>query len=393
MQHGRGTWRLQPIQLGIIATALGLLSASSSRAPRGAAGIAPPVTKPHISTFRVSVPMGALTAIYGNTVAWGGTEQVPRPSHLYLADIRSFHPHSLTTSARGGQFNYIQLSANWIVWIEYSSGSFSWSIRVQNRHTERRFLIDSSAHDGIPANPLLFPLLSLSGNALAWTRISCARSCAQRWTSSVHLMELPAGKDQTIYSTQSPCQQTLPWLSARLLVWDEEGTCLGHVGTDVLRFDRLSGQVRSVTLNHRSSEPTTNGSWIAWKQVKHGQERDSRMLDGDIVLENVGTGRRAIVSAQHMCNDPQSGASSCATAPKLTDSVLAWQALDGDTVEALDLVSWHHYTLARPIEGKLYHTTPGLLGFGWGKRLIWTPRKMNERTSHGTQYLAVADLP
>ena len=176
-------------------------------------------------------------------------------------------------------------------------------------------------------------------------------------------------------------------------MWDQEGTCSGHAGTDVLAFDRVSSRIRMVTANHRSSEPTTHGAWIAWKQVKRGQEQDSRLLDGDIVLQRVSSGRRSIVSDQHKCTDPQTGSGSCATAPHLINGVLAWQALDGATVEVLELATRRHQTLARPIEGKLFHTTPGFLGFSRGKQLVWTPSKVNEQTSHGVLYLTVAEMP
>lgn len=360
----------------------------------GAAGSPRASAKLHTTMFRVLVPIGALTALYGHTVAWGGTEQVPHPSRLYLADTRKFRPVPLTTSARGGQFNFIQLSAHWIVWIEYGEANFSWLLQAQNRQTGRRYLVDSSAREGYPPHPMAYPTLSLSGDTLAWTHVACGgKRCLTHWTSSVSVRTLPTGADQIVSSVQYPCYQTLPWLSQAVVVWDDEGTCNGHDGTDVMMFERRANRVRAVTTNHVSSEATTNGRYVAWKQVKPSQQHQSRLTNGDIVLLDLRSGTRRIVSNRRMCHDPQTGVGSCATSPHLTDNILAWEALNGDTIEALDLATGRHYAVAQATYSKLYGTGPGLLGFGWSKRLVWQPYKLNHRTSKEINYIATGDVP
>jgi hypothetical protein len=372
------------IGLGVGSEFRGRIAAASARTP----------AKPYVQLLAVSVPFKVMPAIYGDVVAWGGTSVLPHPSHIYLSRRHPFRPRSVAASAQGDLFNDTQLSAHWLTWMEYSPTRLTWSIQARNRRTGRTYTVDSSQRGGAPSTPLELPLPSLSGDSIAWPRIVCARrQCGDAWASVIDLMRLPHGRRETVRTTRFPCLQTLPWLSDRILVWDQEGTCQGQVGSDVEMLRRGTGRVTGVTSNHASSFPTTNGWDIAWKQARPSERSSSRMVNGAIMILNLPNRRPSMVSTPRSCHDPQTGWSSCSTTPKMSRGALAWLGENGSTVEALDLKTDHHFILSRYHQSKRLISAPALVGWGWNRSVIWEQDKQNPNTAQGTQYIAIADLP
>lgn len=325
----------------------------------------------HIRYFNIPTPYSLeIPALYQDTVVWTGQAK-DNLERLYTAQLSHFQPRVIAVAHVGYFMIQTHVSASWIIWEEQAPRG-SWTIWALNRVSGRKSLIDSADKTGNAPHPLLFPALSLAGNTMAWSHAECRAACMQQasaWEASIHLRTLPSGTDQTIMATNAPCSQTWPSISGRYLAWHEEGACEGHPGSDVLLYDRRTGKIRHVTSDHESSEPTTNGVFLAWKQSA------SQLENGAILLLNLRTGQES-VATNHLrtmggCLSTNNRWIACAAEPAMGGSVLAWEAGNGGVLVARDLRSGRQYVLERG--SKTGRPGYGIehVGQGWGNRVVW----------------------
>ena len=349
----------------------------------------------HVRYLAIPDPYMEIPAVYGNSLAWagiGGDKQHPQPERLYLADLQHFHPRVVTRSKVGYFFIHIHVSPTWLSWMDQSPRG-DWSIRAMNRHTGRIYLVDSASRSGLPPHSLLFPMHWLSGDTVAWSRASCTKQpCIQgagqeNWTASIQLKRLPNGPITTVIATRAPCNETWPSLWGRVLVWQQEGVCNGHTGSDVLMFDRTTGRVRVLTTNHRGSEGTTNGRYVAWKDAA------DRFWNGVIMLMDLRTGQ-ITVSSHRPLHEPGCPRvtghdwDQCAAEPIMGGDVLTWLTRGGGMVVTSDLQTGQQYVLDDDAHGLV----PNHIGQSWGKRVVWEAGGAQKRIGFA-RYIGVADVP
>lgn len=364
--------------------------------------IAAPARAAHqVQYLALQDPYMGAPAVYGNTVAWSGTAgdlNHPRPSRLYIAQVGHFHPHVVAVSTAQDSMIQTHLSARWIAWEDQGQGG-SWAIWAVHRRNGHRLLVDSSKWSGPAPHPWMYPLLSLSGDMLAWSRVHCAKTCIQgigreSWTSSIQLRYLSTGASRTIGQSTAPCLQYWPSLAPNVLVWHEEGVCAGVAGSDVLLFDRSTHKIRHLTADHRASEPTTNGQYVAWKDAP------GRFDGGTIILLNLRTGQRAVASGKPSkktgCQSQTTGRQwiTCDVTPTMTSTALVWLAGNGATVMAYDLSTGRRRILQTTVPGKVI---PGLLGASapGTRAAVWEAGGLSptQRSLHKRSYIAIVQAP
>jgi hypothetical protein len=118
---------------------------------------------------------------------------------IETGDVYRWHIHHAFVERKQAvpfDLNLVSLSKRWLVWVEY--GSKTWSIRARNRANGRTYLVDSSK--GKRNQPLVFwrvPLLSLDGNAIAWSYPTCVAHCTSVKAivlSYIMVKQLPTGR-------------------------------------------------------------------------------------------------------------------------------------------------------------------------------------------------------
>lgn len=350
---------------------------------------------------RVQDPYASVPALYRNTVAWSGTAgnlRHPHPVHLYLAHLPTLRPEIVVTVPFRLTIIQTQLSAHWIAWEDQGQAG-DWSIWAQNRQTGRRLQIDSSQVSGHVPHPWMFPLLSLSGETLAWSRVLCLQDCVtgndeEHWTSSIQLLNLSTGAQQTVTQSPAPCLQYWPSLWSSILVWHQEGICSGVSGTDVFLFDRSTQRIRQLTTNHRGALAATNGRYVAWKDAPN------RFQSGKTVLLNLATGKRTIVDGKPNrkigCPDPKTGMHwvTCDALTRMTASAVVWMAAGGGTIMSYNLATQRrHVWETSPEMGP--GRTPGLLGVSGTNAAIWSAVRVIN-TKHGNirrSWIVIAPSP
>lgn len=394
--------------LGLAAMAMGMASGGI----RPPLAITPVVAAPLRDTAQLKhIPMAVAyngtPALYAGVVAWPATAgdlSHPRPWNLYEATLRHFRPRIVATAPVPYTMVLTQLSAKWVAW-ENQDQRGDWQVWAMERASGRRILIDSSQRDnGRPPHPWMLPLLSLHGDALAWSRVTCGNPCVagigrETWISSIHLKQLPGGADRTVVASKSMCNQYWPSLGSRVLVWHQEGTCDGVTGTDVMILDRHTGRVRSLTHDHRSSEPSTNGAFVAWK------EAPNRFSNGSIALLNLRTGERTVISTPNpnsMTGCPPAGKgyrwTVCDATPHVLQGSVVWLAAGAGTVMAFDLKTGTRYVLESDLGKDAGHFVPGSIGQGYEDTAIWQsgriltkPRSASDRPIQ--DFIAVERVP
>lgn len=318
-------------------------------------------------------------AISGTTVAVAA--QLPNDYHgrfrLYLGDIRNWKPRQLLeTSLPETQIGLTAMSANWLTWVQFAG--LGWSIYARSLHTGRQYLVDSSQRAGPMAADLYFPIVSVSGDEVAWSYVSCVDSCngvRPRLTSAVMVRQLPFGRLRTVRHSYGKCVADWPSLSGNLVVFQMEGHCWGKnrskVGSDVYAKDLASGRIWAVTADHGSSEPVTNGSYIAWK---HGRPGSTRWTDGTIMLLDRRTGKRGAVSLRGagknhpVCWPKDTEIETCADQPEISNSLLEWTIDNGGTILIRNLHTGGESVFIVPIHSRHSPTRPLNVS---GHRLVW----------------------
>lgn len=328
----------------------------------------------HVHYQNLNEPYMEVPAMYGNTIMWAaltGDMNHPAPERLYTSDIRRFHPRVVVVSKPGNYLIDAHVSLHWLVWIE-QTGAGDWLLWAQNRHSNARNLIDSSARVGLPPHPLLFPMISLDGDYLAWSLTTCTLSCHQRpghenWSATIVLQHLPSGLPRSVATVHAPCSVSWPALSSQFLAWHQEGKCDGHYGSDVVVLDRRANSIRVLTRDHHSSEPTTNGRFIAWKNAS------DRLHDGMITLVDLQSGSR--ISASGGTERCVMGRGVCAAEPVMSGSIVAWSEHSGEIIVARDLKSGRRFVLARENSRSTDGLKNGHIGPSSGRYVIWqSPR-------------------
>lgn len=337
--------------------------------------------KPHVHYQNLNEPYMEVQAMYGNTLMWAaltGDVNHPAPERLYTSDIRRFHPRLVAVSKPGNYLIDAHMSLHWLVWIEQTAAG-NWLLWAQNRRSNARNLIDSSAHVGLPPHPLLFPMISLDGDYLAWSVTTCTLSCNERpghenWSATIVLQHLPSGLPRSVASVQGPCSVSWPSLSSRFLAWHQEGKCDGHYGSDVVMLDRRGNSIHVLSRDHHSSEPTTNGRFIAWKNAS------DRLHDGTITLVDLQSGSR--ISAGGGTERCVVGRGVCAAEPVMSGSIVARDLKSG---RRFVLVDEH----ARSTDG----LKNGHIGPGSGKYAIWQGLRVTQDGLGRKSCIGLAEVP
>ncbi len=292
---------------------------------------------------------------YGDTVAWGAdpagglVNSVIDTASLRTGQIRvAAHVHPSTP-----QLNFVRISARWLSWVEYEPPTGDWRLMAQSRAGGQPFEVDSSvAEGGRSLPPPLVPLTSMDGDTLAWSfSVDLGRPKAR---TGVWVQVLPHGIKHLVANSMAPCYVIWPAVSGRVVVWDHEGACAAG-NSDLMEADWHTGRTRTLSQDHRSSEPETNGRLVAYKAgVRFGP--------GALALLDLRTGRSRIV-------DPHG----TADRPVLTDRLLAWMTADEQTIIAQDLGSGKQYVLSQNSPNHTVHyVLNGHLGQGWSDEVVLT---------------------
>jgi len=336
-------------------------------------------------------------AVYQGNVAFEAQETITSDpqSHLFVSSIATFSPREVYSAAPGRNIVMVRLSSSWIVWEEETQFD-DWTINAMDRSSSVVTQVASSQVVGRAPHPWMFPLLSLSGSTVAWSQARCNAPCVtglrphdETWTSSIRYRDLPAGRVRVVWSTNAPCNQYWPTLWNRTLVWHQEGIC-GHVnGTDIMMVSLPAGGVRVLTHNHRSSEASTNGTFVAWKVAP------SRFSNGRIMLLNLRSGKLESASIRRpgsqSCGMSRGRPVSyyCDAEPVLSQRALSWWADGGASMLALSLVTGKTFAL----QSDKGNFGPDLLGVGWGHIMAWAASRTGDNLPYPKRYIGFARVP
>lgn len=334
-------------------------------------------------------------ALEEHDIAWSGTNADRNHTdtdRLYTSSLEPFKPQLVYSAKPGWAVIQVHLSASWLVWEDQAERG-SWVIWAMNRSSGTNVQIASSQHAGKAPHPWLYPLLALSGSTVAWSQVRCVEPCIhgrdiETWSSSIRYQQLPAGTVHIVKTTKAPCNQYWPSLFGATLVWHQEGKCGGIVGSDVMFLNLGTKQMRALTSNHRGSEATTNGRFVAWK------DSVSRFANGEIILLDLRTQRRIVASVRPVRGKGcavRGGQPTgiCDATPILSSGVLIWLAEGAGTVMARSLTTGKIYRL----ESASANSTPGLLGLGWSHVVTWESSRLQPGVAYPVRHLAVAEVP
>jgi hypothetical protein len=158
-----------------------------------------------------------------------------------------------------------------------------------------------------------------------------------------------------------------PSIWGNILVWHQEGNCRGRAGSDVMMRNLSSERNRQLTHNHISSEPVTNGKYVAWSQG------GSRFNSGPVVLLNLSTGGPATVSLSCATDSPQRcqhpTVNSTAGAPAIGSDVLAWGTSFPEGVFVRDLSTGREYEVRSGGSHVALYTS--YLATPWKHNVVW----------------------
>lgn len=346
------------------------------------------------------VPSGGMAepSINGGTIAVAA--QYPGDTHarykVYIGGLRHWAPGALTeTGPPEPMVGLVALSASWLVWVQYNG--LNWSIQARDVKNGREYRVSSSAQVGPMAADLYFPIISLSGNRVAWSYVICSGSCtvaSPRLKSAVMVKTLPFGPSRTVSQASGRCLADWPSISGNTVVYQKEGRCWGKhgnkVGSDVYLDNLANGAGRRLTTNHGSSEPVTNGTDVAWKQGPPGA---TRWADGRIVLLALKSGRRQAISVKPpgrmspRCWPKDTPVEQCADQPVIDNRIIEWTIDNGETILARNLVSGREYAfkvarghvVTRPLSAS-------------GRYVVWSDTTTGSSGSTGSD-IAVGSVP
>jgi hypothetical protein len=299
-------------------------------------------------------------------------------NRMYMGVVSRWRPRQLKGHIAAGEENFVSVSSDWMAWTEGGSVASYWRVYVRSRETGRIRVIDGSNLEG--PNPVLsaFPMLSLSGDRVAWSYVVCHGSCARTgrgWTTRISIENLRTGRSRVVASTSQACLAA-DWVSlwGNTLAFQEEGTCPTRRGSDIYAADLGSGRVRRLTRDGQSSDPATNGRYVAFK---YG---GNRFNNGVIELLDLRTGRVRPISlvagrwASNCFADRGHRIDKCTdgNGPVISSDIVAWQTAGdmlgrADSLMARDLRTGRQYVLA-PGLGSL---VPWRLGEPWGHQAVW----------------------
>ena len=120
-----------------------------------------------------------------------------------------------------------------------------------------------------------------------------------------------------------------------------------------------------ITTNHGSSEPVTNGRYVAWKQGPPGM---TRFGVAEIALVDLKTGKRSPVSLGLRgtyltnCGDGWHKIQQCEDQPVITSDILEWSGSEVGPI-LRDLKSGKEFVTNSSI--------PKRAQDAWGKRVMW----------------------
>ncbi len=337
-------------------------------------------------------------AIYGRTVVTAAElgDSQDASFGLYLGDIRHWRPKLLFV--RRTEVAPPKLSKHWLVWAQYDRRA--WQIYARNLKTDRRYTVDSSKRAGPTVRVLDPPVISLSGDTLAWSYEDCTSACNGLWprqASALVVRHLPSGPIQTIRRTHGRCHAVRsPSIWSHLLVFQLDRYCTGgdrrRFDSDVYMTDLTTGKSRRVTSNHVSSEPVTNGKYVAWTQPP---DWDRMRTDSSIMLLNLRTGTRIIASLRMTgrnhpaCWPHDTRIEICASHPVITDRLVVW-SIGSYSFLARDLRTGKEYGFSTPIQS---HHSPWPPLSGSGQRVAWNDLQVSSNGSKRLTNVAVGQVP
>jgi hypothetical protein len=255
----------------------------------------------------------------------------------------------------------------------------SWQIRALSRQTGKKFIVDSSSHEGPEPNRGMFDTFALYGDELVWSYDICHGSCAHGSEayqgSRVASMNLATRHSKILYSTRPKCSATFVAVWATTVVWHDEGKCWGRViGSNILLENIRTHRVRQLTHNNISSEPVTNGRFVAWSQG------GNRFSPGPVVLMDLTTGRTSVVS--YNCAGAETtglcrrrGIDSQADAPVMSNSLLVW----GDSFNYLYARDLRTGTEYRLYASEQHYVPAANLTSPWGKEVVWDAAFLDQK--------------
>jgi hypothetical protein len=281
-----------------------------------------------VRTYNIAPMVNAGAAVW----SMGGTSPNDHWTELQTSALRPWRPRTVVRSRRGTYMVDVRVSRGWFSWIELGdNGGYAWWLWAQSRSSGKKFLVDTSRREGPASYSLYGAYSSLFGNRLAWTFSTCRRACRSTWKSAVKIVTLPSMAARTIAATsRDGCNYTMPSLSPRLLVWAQEGSCTPAGGSDIAAYRFRDHRRRLLTHDHLSSEPSTNGVYVAWKG------KSARLDRGSIVLRDVRTGQTRTLARSE------------STLPVVSARAVAWNRDDLGIVRALDLRQRRIYTVFPP---------------------------------------------
>jgi hypothetical protein len=282
--------------------------------------------------------------------------------------------------------------------VQYSG--VTWAVYAKSLRTGRVYLLDGWRREGAMAADLYFPIISLWGGRLAWSFVVCFKHCGsaqEDLTAAVLTESLPAGRREIVRRTYGRCAADWPSVWGSLVVYQMEGYCWGRddsrVGSDVIAEDLAAHKTWAVTTNHGSSEPVTNGRYIAWKEAAAGA---TRWKDGAIMLLDRVTGKRGPVSLRTTgrnhpaCWPRDTRVETCADQPEISSQVLEWTIDNGGAVLAKDLATGNEYYFSVPLGSHHLATRPLCVS---GRHVVWRDIQTGANGSTRGSDVAVGTVP
>lgn len=329
----------------------------------------------------VPLPQGSAApfAISGNDLAWAGVPKedgaCPR-YHLYLANVRAFHPRSIWTAKGCDIISDVQISPRWLVWISgVPPGGSIWAMDFA---TGRHRVVAMQRY-----HPLNHPCLTLScvppvamsldGNMLVWSH-SVFSGQGDLITSQIRERLLSSRRIRTLYATHTTCEMQIDpsvsggrvvWLQAR---WPRDqalagetppNQCEGTLQTNVIT-KVFGGTARPLTGNGAAANPQTTGLYVMWQDLSRSVP--TCITCAPLLLLDTRTGRRSQL-------DQAAG-----IAPgdvRMTPSLALWISESGGGI----VVTQDLRTGARTSFGVAAEPGPAsfprYLGSGWARRITW----------------------
>jgi hypothetical protein len=334
----------------------------------------------------VLLPSGSAApfAVQGDEMAWVG---IPRERgvcpryHVYLANLRAFHPVTVWLAPRCVVITDIRLSAGWIAWVGgIAPAGNIWAMnRATGRVREVAGQVYRIVNHPCPTAGCVPPVaFSLDGNLLVWSHFVFGPR-GDRIVSAIRDRVLPNGRARTIYRSDGTCiMQIDPRLFGGRLVWlrarwprdQAVGSvppyqCEGPLQTDVMT--KLLGRTpHLVTVDGGASNPQTNGRFLSWQDA--GLAPPTCVCTGLAILDTA-TGRRLKISTSTL-----DARMSSSVLVWISESHLATQVNTFDLAAGLaaTAATFARMTTIQAVSGTSASPTfIRALGWPWSRRVVW----------------------